>query len=264
MKKKISLVVVMLGCLLLTGCGNVNLDLNEVSNKVDNLTTDSFDLLTAVENIESNTDYFTDLVNVYDFDLEEMGINKDNIQDMAFRVDSNNKPAYIIIKPNEGKKEEVQKEISAYLTKFTDLNKLESEYEGHLIYLFSEKNEEILKTIKNSRSRIFGMLFNVESTDLEALTGINPDDLDEFLVKTSVMTQASSYYIVKPKEGKLDSVKEQLDEYMTRVEQQWQTYLPDQYDLVKSRLEEEYGGYLIYVISSNNELVLETIKECKK
>ena len=264
MKKKISLVVVMLGCLLLTGCGNVNLDLNEVSNKVDNLTTDSFDLLTAVENIESNTDYFTDLVNVYDFDLEEMGINKDNIQDIAFRVDSNNKPAYIIIKPNEGKKEEVQKEISAYLTKFTDLNKLESEYEGHLIYLFSEKNEEILKTIKNSRSRIFGMLFNVESTDLEALTGINPDDLDEFLVKTSVMTQASSYYIVKPKEGKLDSVKEQLDEYMTRVEQQWQTYLPDQYDLVKSRLEEEYGGYLIYVISSNNELVLETIKECKK
>lgn len=264
MKKKINLIVVMLGCLFLTGCGNVNLDLNEVSNKIDNLTTNSFDLLTAVENIESNTEYFTDLVNVYDFDLEEMGINKDNIQDMAFRVDSSSKPAYIIIKPKEGNKEAVKKEINAYLTKFTDLNKLESEYEGHLIYLFSEKNTELLETIKNSRSRVFGMLFNVEIADLEALTGIAPDDLDEFLVKTSVMTQANSYYILKPKKGEFEEVKDALDEYMTRLEQQWETYLPDQYDLVKNRLEEEYGGYLIYVISTNNELVLETIKECKE
>ena len=50
---------------------------------------------------------------------------------------------------------------------------------------------------------------------------------------------------------------------MTNVENQWATYLPDQYELVKNRLEEEYGDYLIYIISIDIELVLKTIKDSK-
>ena len=37
---------------------------------------------------------------------------------------------------------------------------------------------------------------------------------------------------------------------MTNLEEQWSTYLPDQYELVKNRLEEKYGDYLIYIISN--------------
>lgn len=261
--KKIKLILGLFLSLFLTGCGNVELDLTKVSENLNNLTTDSFDMLAAVENIEMNT-YFDELINVYDFDLEEMGINKENIENMAFRVDTDNKPVYIIIKPVKGKKESIKKEINKYLEKFNDLNKLESEYEGHLIYLFSDKNDELLKTIKNSRSKIFGMLMNVEGSDLETLTGVNPKDLDEFLVKNSVMTQASSYYILKPKAGKEDKVEEAMDDYMDRLEDQWETYLPDQYELVENRLEEEYGYYLIYVISNDNSLVFKTIKKSKK
>lgn len=264
MKKKFNLIVASVLCLFLTGCGNVDLDLDKVSENLSNLTNNSFDLLTAVENIEMDNAYFSDLVNVYDFDLQELGINKEIIENMAFRVDSNNNPAYIIVKPVEGKKEELKAEINSYLNKFTNLNKLESEYEGYLIYLFSDKNSELLEVIKNSKSRIFGFLMNVESTDLEALTGVNPEDLDEFLVKNSVMTQSSSYYILKPSEGKKDKVQETMNNYMNNLEKQWETYLPDQYELVENRLEEEYGGYLIYIISSDNESVLKSIKNSKK
>ena len=262
--KKLNLIVVGFLCLFFAGCGNVDLDLNKVSENLNNLTTNSFDLLAAVENIEMNTTYFNDLVNVYDFDLEEMGINKELIENMAFRLNSEAQPAYIIVKPTVGKKEELKKEIDAYLSTFANLNKLESEYEGYLIYLFSDKNEEVLNTIKKSKAKVFGMLMNVESTDLEALTGVNPDDVDEFLVKNSVMTQASSYYILKPKAGKEDKVEEIMDDYMDKLEDQWETYLPDQYELVENRLEEEYGGYLIYIISTDNELVFKTIKDSKK
>jgi len=262
--KKIKLVLSVFLCLILTGCGNAELDLDKVSQNLNDLTSGSFDMLTAVENIEMNNTYFGELLNVYDFDLEDMGINKDNIENMAFRVDNDNNPAYIIIKPVEGKKESVKKEINKYLEDFTNLNKLESEYEGHLIYLFSDNNDELLKTIKKSKSKVFGMLMNVESTDLEALTNVNPDDLEEFLVKNSVMTQASSYYILKPKVGREDKVEEAMDDYMDRLEEQWKTYLPDQYELVENRLEEEYGDYLIYIISNNNELVFKTIKKSKK
>lgn len=262
--KKINLIVVTLLCFFLVGCGSVELDLNKVSENLNTLTTGNFDLLTAVENVEMNSDYFGDLVNVYDFDLEAMGINKEIVENMAFRLDSNNNPAYIIIKAINGKKEELKNQIDEYLNKFTDLNKLESEYEGYLIYLFSDKNEEILKTIKNSKEKVFGMLMNVESSDLETLTGINPEDLDEFLVKNSVITKANSYYILKPKAGREAKVEEAMNTYMNKLESQWATYLPDQYELVKNRLEKEYGNYLIYIISNNNKLVFETIKSSKK
>jgi len=263
--KKISIIVMTIMCVFLTGCGNKNLDLNMVSEKLDGLTNGEFDLLTAVENIEMNTEYFdTELINVYDFDLEELGINYELIENMAFKLDSTEKPAYIILKPMEGKKDELKKQIDAYLSKFTDLNKLETEYASYLIYIFSDKSNQILKTIKNSKSRVFGMLMEVNEADVEVLTGINPENLDEFLIKNSVMTQASSYYILKPKEGKKEVVKEDMDKYMDNLEENWKTYLPDQYELVKNRLEEEYGDYLIYIISSDNELVYKSIKECKE
>lgn len=263
--KRISLIIMSFVCLFLTGCGSKNLNLNEVSEKLDSLTTNEFDLLSAVENIEMNPEYFDEeLVNVYDFDLEKMGINAELIENMAFRLDSNNNPAYIILKPMEGKKEELKKEINTYLNQFADLNKLETEYAKHLIYIFSDKNDEILKTIKNSKTRVFGMIMEVTKADIEVLTGIKPTDLDEFLIKNSVMTQASSYYILKPAEGKKENVKETMNKYMDTLEENWKTYLPDQYELVKNRLEEEYGDYLIYIISSDNELVYKTIKDCKE
>ena len=260
--KKFSIIVLTFVCLFLVGCGNKELDLEKVSENLDNLTTEEFSLLTAVENIEFNSEYFEEeLVNIYDFDLENIGINSELISEMSFKVKQDNKPAYIIVKPVDGKKDELKKEINNYLNKFEDLNKLEKEHEGYLIYLFTDNNEEILKTIKNSKAKVFGMLMEVTDEELEALTGVKTEDVEEFLVRNSVMTQASSYFILKPKEGKEETVKETMDTYMNNLEENWKTYLPDQYELVKNRLEEKYGDYLIYIISTENELVYKTIKK---
>lgn len=263
MKKIFNLFVVACISLSLVGCGNKILNLEKVSENLTNLTSDNFDILTAVENIELK--YFSEqeLENVYDYDLEKLGIDNNNIEQMAFRIDSNKNPVYIIVKPQEGKMDIVKKEFNDYFKTLSLNDKLEEEYQDCLIYVFSDKKEEVLKTIKDSKSPIFGMLMDVGNADLEALTGINPNDLEEFLVKNSVITQANSYFILKPKKDKYDVVKKALDDYMTNVENQWATYLPDQYELVKNRLEEEYGDYLIYIISIDNELVLKTIKDSK-
>ena len=263
MKKIFNLFVVACISLSLAGCGDKTLNLEKVSENLTNLTSDNFDILTAVENIELK--YFSEqeLENVYDYDLEKLGIDNTNIEQMAFRIDSNKKPVYIIVKPQEGKMDIVKKEFNDYFKILSLNDKLEEEYQGCLIYVFKDNGEEVLKTIKDSKSPIFGMLMDVGDADLEALTGINPNDLEEFLVKNSVMTQANSYFILKPKKDKYDEVKKALDDYMTNVENQWATYLPDQYELVKNRLEEEYGDYLVYIISIDNELVFKTIKDSK-
>lgn len=264
MKKIFSVIVIMFMCLCFVGCGNVNLDLDEVSNSLDNLSSNEFDMFMAMDNIEMNG-YYSDLVDVYDFDLETFGINKDNIESMVFKVSANNEPAYIIIKPLSDKTKVVKKELSAYMNKFSNLKDiLETEYEGHLIYINSPKNKEILKQIKNSKKKIFGMLMNVEGENIENLLGVKTSDLDSFLVKNSTMIQANSYYILKPKKGFKDDIKRAMDEYMKKLEQQWETYLPDQYELVKNRLEKEYGDYLIYIISKDNDLVFKEIKKYNK
>jgi len=264
MKKIFNLILITFMCFLLTGCGNVNLDLEKISTEIDTLKTDEFDILTASEEVAS-TEVFNDLIELYEYDLEELNIDSTNIEKMSFKVDLNNLPAYMIIKPVSGKENEVKEDINNYLNSFDNLNeKLETEYKGHLIYIFSEDNEKVLNAIKRAKKQIFGMLMEVDEESLEPLTGINPNDLDEYLIKNSVLTQSNSYYILKPKAGKEDSVKKAMDEYMEKLEQQWETYLPDQYELVKNRLEEEYGGYLIYIISTNNDIVLDSIKSYKK
>lgn len=264
MRKIFSLIGIMFLCLCFAGCGNVDLDLDAISNNLDKLSGNEFDMLMAMDNIEINN-YYSDLADVYDFDLDALGINKDNIESMVFKVNTNNEPAYMIIKPVSNKKEVVKKELNAYINKFSNLDDiLETEYEGHLIYINSPKNKEILKQIKNSKKMIFGMLMNVEGENIEDLLGIKTSDLDSFLVKNSTMIQANSYYILKPKKSSKENVKKAMDKYMEKLEQQWQTYLPDQYELVKNRLEKEYGEYLIYVISTDNDLVFKKIKQHKK
>ena len=41
-------------------------------------------------------------------------MNNTNIEQMAFRVDSNKNPVYIIVKPQEGKMDIVKKEFNDY------------------------------------------------------------------------------------------------------------------------------------------------------
>ena len=69
--------------------------------------------------------------------------------------------------------------------------------------------------------------------------------------------------VVKPAEGKYETVRSGLDEYIKKQEELWNTYLPDQYELVKNRLVVEEGDYLIYIISEDNNSVLEAIKSAE-
>lgn len=263
MKKVFNICIALFICFCMTGCGK-KLKLDELSTTLEDLTEDKFAILNVVENVEYADNLLGSLSDVSEYDLDKLKINSDNINRMVFRVDENELPVYIVIEYVEGKKEEVQNDINNYIKDLKLENKFETEYEGNLIYIFSDKKDEILKRIKESKAKVFGMIMNVDSEYLENMTGISSDLLDEFLVKNSVITQADGIFILKPKKGKKEEVKELMSEYLDMIEKQWSTYLPDQYELVKNRLETEYGDYLIYIISRNNDLVLKTIKEYKK
>ncbi len=104
----------------------------------------------------------------------------------------------------------------------------------------------------------------VTSEELTSM-GLDKDKLEKFLIARPLMNVQSSLYIaVLPKKGSEAEVKSAIDEFMKSYENMWSQYLPEQYALVEERLETEIktgeGTYYVYIISEDNEKVLEAMK----
>lgn len=254
-----------------TGCGNenVDLDLEKIKEEIINLKSDSVSIASVFDNIYQEFDGFE---MIYDFDFEELfKLNKENIESYSVGVNKETKDMYFVIKPLDGKKEEIKNELKSYfdglLATETDENiknkitsRKETENNGLLIYVVTNDNDKIYDIIVNSKDPLFGMLMEVNDEMLEQSFSVNPEDVEEYLIALPMMmVQSNMYIIVKPEEGKEKVVKEAIDTYMENGEKEGANYLPDQKELFENRLEKEYGGYLIYIVSNDNQKVYNTI-----
>lgn len=269
MKKLLKSLFAIVLCLgVLVGCGNknVDLDLEKINEKLVDLKGDNISIPEISVNLEQ---YFTGAEFIYDFDFEEkFNLNKDNILEYSVMANFETNDMYFVLNPVEGKEDEIKSELKAYFESLaTDdtlkekiENRLEKEYEGLLIYVVSSNNDEVYNTIIDSKGMLFGMLVNVEGEMLDQVFSITESDLEEYLIAIPAMNvRSNSYIVVKPKKASYDKVKEAMASYMTNLEDQMANYLADQFALIENRLEKEYGGYLIYIISDNNEKVYNTI-----
>lgn len=262
------------------GCGseNVTLDLEKIKETLPSLTSDTFDAVGATNVVEDpgKDAIYGEMEDVYEYDFQSvLGLDSSNIEQYVVRKSTDNEDIYMILKPMEGKADAVKEDVHTYFKNSGDAasgevktkyeNYLEDEYQGYLIFIVSDNNAEVLNRIKSSKELAFGALMEVDSEMLNSTFGIDTNDLEEYQVYMPMMIVSSkSYYILKPKEDKYDTVKAKMDEYMTNFETQWSTYLPEQYELVRNRMVKEYGGYLIYIISDDNEAVFKQIEASKK
>lgn len=87
---------------------------------------------------------------------------------------------------------------------------------------------------------------------LGTMLQITADEVEEVIGKMPMMNvQASMYLVIKAKDGAVDSVKTKVENYGTAYEEQWATYLPQQYELVKQRKIGVKGNYVYLIISEN-------------
>ena len=266
--KKILLVCMAAFLLLtMTGCGsNKEIDLVAAMEEIDGLKSSEFDRATAVTALMDPT-LFGEVEDIYT--LSNVGISEENVANeegmydysMAIEVGKENGYSYFIGKPADGKKDALVAELDAYYEGMED-QLLKEEVEGYLVYIVSSDNEKALSLIKEEGyPALFGMMGEVTDEVLSTTFNINSEDVLEYAGKTSMMiVSASGYMIIKPAEGKKEVVKEAMADYMAKQEEQWGSYLPSQYDLVKNRLETEVEGYLVYIVSEDNDAVLKAIK----
>ena len=261
MKKSLIMCLAFLSIFTFTGCGNkVELNLDEVQTELEKLTNDKFSF-NAIQLSAENNEYFYD-EDIYDTE-EEFGLTYEYFDQIIARKNSETEEKYVVIKPVQQAGSE--EKIIDIMEKYTKKQKLETKYEkyqDYLIYVIGNKPEEMMKRIKDSKSPIFQSLIEIKKPDLENLMGVKESWVEESLVMNSaIIVNSNLYFIIKPKKENSEDVQKAVDKYMVDLEEQWKTYLPDQYELVKNRLEEKYGDYLIYIISTENELVYETIKK---
>lgn len=273
MKKIILCLTLIIATMVLTACGkeNVSLNLKDLSSKLDNLKGEEFDRFTAANIINEKVDGLKDIYD-YEYDFKEnFGFDSEDIEFYTIAMNEENMDMYLFLQPLKDKKEDVKNALDNYFSELENSdnqeiankakNKSYTQIGSYLVYIMTDNSSDILNSIKDSKENIFGALMEVNDETLESQFNINKSDVKEYLIKVPMMiTSSNSYIIIKPVDGKKDEVKEKIDEYMTKLEKQWETYLPEQYELVKNRLEKEYGDYLIYIVSSDNDLVFETIK----
>ena len=273
MKKIILCLTLIIATMVLTACGkeNVSLNLKDLSSKLDNLKGEEFDRFTAANIINEKVDGLKDIYD-YEYDFKEnFGFDSEDIEFYTIAMNEENMDMYLFLQPLKDKKEDVKNALDNYFSELENSdnqeiankakNKSYTQIGSYLVYIMTDNSSDILNSIKDSKENIFGALMEVNDETLESQFNINKSDVKEYLIKVPMMiTSSNSYIIIKPVDGKKDEVKEKIDEYMTKLEKQWETYLPEQYELVKNSLEKEYGDYLIYIVSSNNDLVFETIK----
>ncbi|MFR2534963.1 MAG: DUF4358 domain-containing protein [Clostridia bacterium] len=104
-------------------------------------------------------------------------------------------------------------------------------------------------------------MMDMTADTLSTVYDISTEDIEEVVGKMPLMNvHASMYLIVKAKDGKVNSVKEQIEKIGDSEEQKWENYLPEQYALVKNRKIGVRGNYIYFIISENATDIEKLIK----
>jgi hypothetical protein len=231
-------------------------------SKIDQLKTISFDI-NDVNEIVSSSNAYSGLKDYYEYDFNSMfGLAKETIAEYAIKYNKNNGQMFAVFKPTSGNEEAVDKAWEAFLqkSKITDYSYFE--YQGYHFFIKSSDNVVVTSKVKQSQIRVFSILQELKQDDIENTFGIKESYYSYALVKTSMLISDTCEYIIfKPVNGNTKAkIKNAMNDYYETLESKWQDTNENNYNLVKNRYFEEYDGYLIYVVSYDNDLVMQLIK----
>lgn len=268
----IGIVVVAIIVLLVSGYLYLNnsmlaskqLDLLKIQEEIPELKTNNVEFQMIYSSLSEEENLLPeDAQDIYLGTFEEKGIQEANFENAMGTINQEGK-GYISF-DNVIDVSQLDKEVKTFFEKYNVLDYKKVTVDKIVAYLNTNNNNVAEKKIKDSKAPVFSMLSSIDKNSFKEMYNINVEDLEEAVAANPVMMVNSNMYIVaKPVKGKKAEVKKEIEKYMVEYEKRWSTYLPNQHELVKNRLVKEYGEYIIYVISDDNEKVFNAIKDCKK
>jgi len=102
---------------------------------------------------------------------------------------------------------------------------------------------------------------DIDKETLNSLMQIEESSVEELVGKMPMMNvHASMYVIIKTTDDKVDEVLQKVKDYAVSYEEQWERYLPEQYELVKNRKVGKVGNYVYMIVAENAEELEKNIK----
>ena len=273
MKKIINLLMITLIALSLVACGGNDsektLDLTAAEEAIMATTSTTFNMIIATSEVEMNGDLGNDYVYIYDFDLAAHNINVENIakDEMGMPIfayllnETEGKLLFVAKAANDNLKAEVEANIVAKYP-----GAVMTDVEGYIVVAATEDSNKTIAYLKEKGyAPVFANVMFSPKEEAEFSLGVKPEFIEEALIGLPMfMTQANQIIVIKPTEGHKDDVVEAMNFYMESLQAQWDTYLADQADLVRNRLETNIGDYLVYIVSPNNDSILAALQSCVK
>lgn len=104
-------------------------------------------------------------------------------------------------------------------------------------------------------------MLSITKQEANEIFDIDPEYIEEIIGKIPLLNVSSSMYIViNAKEGRVQEIKQKLEDYVINYEQEWASYLEDQYELVKNRQLGNKGNYVYLIICDEPDKLVKLIK----
>ena len=262
-----TIVVIILAIIL---CSTVfvksnKLDIEKIPTEIDSLKTVSFNM-DDIPEILSSSKAFDSIKDYYEYDFKEVfNLDSSNVEDYVIKYNKSKKQVFIVIKATEGNDEKVKTSIDKFLKDNKINDYIYLDYQGYQIYIKS-KNEDGDKIVKSkiyqSQIRVFNPLRELKKDEIESTLKISDSYYSEALVKTAMVIKSDvcGYVIFKPvNPAAKEKIKNSMEDYYAGLEAKWVNN-KENLELIKNRYFEEYQGYLIYIVSHNNDLLTSLIK----
>lgn len=120
---------------------------------------------------------------------------------------------------------------------------------GNKLESLTNQNEELL----------FPDPVHPSSEELMDVYAIDTQLLEDWQI--CLTSNSSFYFLLLPKEGKSNEVKNQIANYLDKTQNDLELYEPEEYNKVKNHLETLRGSILVYIASSDNTAAIDAIDQ---
>lgn len=263
MKRK--LILLMLILVLITSCHKHNYQLDESALKTNlaSVQTKTFSLA----NLESlaSSSYFPEAVVVGDDDLINYGLRLEDIEydndhyDYLMSINPETKLGYAIIKPKDEAMDEVVEALNLY---FADSeNVIQKSYQGYILFINATDNTAAYNLIMTAGyAPLLSDVSYLETDDALATFNLEASDVNQIVALINTNDE-SILRIVIVKPNNATKVTNALNNYFGLLEANYKHYLMTDYIRIANRQAINYKGYLIYVVTDNNDDVISAIKQ---
>ena len=237
-----------------------SINLENISKEIDQLKTLKFEISNTNKIIDESKAYKSTLKEYYEYDFSDFGLQRSWLDEFKIYYHEKNKQLFMVFKPNLDKASDVTNAIEKFL-KDKKITATKEEYDGYIFYISSNDDKKVISKIKQSQVKVFDILQELNKEEIKEKYGIDSNLYKEYKVKTAMIIKSdvTEYLLFYPKnQVSAKEIEKAMDKYYQEKEEKWAGN-EENLNLIKNRYTGNYNGYLVYIVSKDNDLVLQLL-----